>query len=227
MDPPSYYHDIQQGTPEWDDARRGIITASAVKILVTPTGKPANNDTSRAYLYQLLAERLTGKTESGFYSDDMARGHLLEPFARDLYSQHYAPVQECGFIDRNLGDNVVLGYSPDGLVGDDGLIEIKSRLAKHHLATMVTCKVPSEFQIQLQTGLLVSGRKWIDYISYTPGLPLYRHRVERDDDMCEKIASAVIAAEATLRELFFEYRSSALRCFDTKPIQLDQQEIIC
>ena len=90
---PTYHWDITQGTPEWDAIRRGVITASAMKVLVTPTGKPANNDTSRAYLAQLLAERITGASDSSSYcSNDMLRGHMLEPYARDLYATHTTPL---------------------------------------------------------------------------------------------------------------------------------------
>ena len=123
MDPPriTYHHQIEQGTPEWGAIRRGVITASAMKVLITPTGKLADNDSSRGYLRKLLAERITETSESSYYSDDMARGHMLEPLARDYYSKHKMLVIECGFITKDY-ESYCIGYSPDGLVGDDGLI---------------------------------------------------------------------------------------------------------
>ena len=92
-----------------------------MKVLITPTGKLADNDSSRGYLRKLLAERITETSESSYYSDDMARGHMLEPLARDYYSKHKMLVIECGFITKDY-ESYCIGYSPDGLVGDDGLI---------------------------------------------------------------------------------------------------------
>jgi hypothetical protein len=98
----TYYFEIDQGTDEWFAVRRGKITASAISRLLTASGKPASNDTSRGMVFQLLAERLTGESEPSYCNDDMMRGTMLEPYARDLYAKHYAPVQECGFITATL-----------------------------------------------------------------------------------------------------------------------------
>ena len=94
MAKPTYHHDIEHGSDDWLALRRGVITASTMSRLITATGKPASNDTSRAQLLELLAERITGESEASFYNDDMARGHLLEPLARDIYSARYHPVVE-------------------------------------------------------------------------------------------------------------------------------------
>lgn len=221
-----YHYDIEQGTDEWHALRRGLITASAVKALLTPSGRVANNATSRTHLLKLVAERLTGESDPSFYNDDMARGHLLEPYARKLYSEHYAPVQECGFITRDLG-GCVLGYSPDGLVGDDGLIEIKSRLAKHHLASMLADEVPDEYILQIQTGLAVTRRKWCDYISYTPGLPLFVKRVLPDPIMIAQIELAVKAAEDQLSAMLGQFMLVSRQYPATEKIQLETEgEII-
>ena len=219
MDPPriTYYHDIQQGTPEWHDIRRGIVTASAISALITPTGKLANNETSRNYLHKLLAERITNLTESGYYNDDMARGHLLEPLARDLYSSHYEPVTECGFIKKDYG-SFCIGFSPDGLVGDAGLIEIKSRLGKHHIASMFSREVPSEYVIQVQTGLAVSDREWVHYLSFTPGLPFLRIAVCRDEQLIKTIEATAAQAEERLQEMMERYLFMAEDMPPTEPI---------
>jgi putative phage-type endonuclease len=222
---PTYRFDIEQGSDEWHAIRRGVITASAIAKLLTGTGKPANNDTSRAQLYQLLAERITGKSEASFYNDDMARGHLLEPFARDLYSQHYNEVQECGFITCQLS-GVVIGYSPDGLVGDDGLIEIKAPRQKTHLKSLLTNQVPGEYVPQVQTGLAVSGRAWCDFISYAPGLPLFVRRVERDEQVIGQIIAAAQAAEEQLAGMLVIYEGLAAQFPATEPIQPEQEIVI-
>lgn len=221
----TYRFDIEQGSDEWHAIRRGMITASAIAKLLTGTGKPANNDTSRAQLYQLLAERITGESDPGFYNDDMARGHLLEPFARDLYAASYAPVQECGFISRQLS-GVVIGYSPDGLVGDDGLIEIKSPRPKTHLKSLLTNQVPGEYVPQVQTGLAVSGRAWCDFISYAPGLPLFVRRVERDEQLIAQIIAAAQAAEESLAVMLVIYEDLAAQFPATEPIQPEQEIVI-
>jgi putative phage-type endonuclease len=222
---PTYRFDIEQGSDDWHAIRRGLITASAIAKLLTGTGKPANNDTSRAQLYQLLAERITGESDPGFYNDDMARGHLLEPYAKDLYAKNYAPVTECGFITCKLS-GVVIGYSPDGLVGDDGLIEIKSPRQKTHLKSLLTNQVPEEYVPQVQTGLAVSGRAWCDFISYAPGLPLFVRRVERDEQLIAQIIAAAQAAEEQLAGMLMVYENVAAQFPATEPIQPEQEIIV-
>lgn len=149
----------------------------------------ANNDTSRGLTKQLTAERITGFTDPTFTSDDMWRGIEDEPRARDLYSEHYAPVTEVGFMVRQE-DGWTLGYSPDGLVGDDGLIEVKSRRQKKQLATVLADDVPAENMPQLQAALLVSGRAWIDYVSYAGGMALWVKRVFPDERWFKAIEDA-------------------------------------
>ena len=226
MGPPTYHHDIEQGTDEWHALRRGKITASAVSRLITATGKPANNDTSRAQLLQLLAERITGESEASFYGDDMARGHLLEPLARDLYAKHYTPVVECGFVTRALDSGLILGYSPDGLVGDDGLIEIKSPRQKNHLKAMLADEVPAEYVPQVQLGLAVTGREWCDFISYAPGLPLFVKRCQRNEGVIAQLIAAAAAAELELQRLMAVYTEAAGRYPATEPIQPEQEIIV-
>jgi hypothetical protein len=227
MDPPriTYHHEIEQGTPQWNDIRRGVITASGMSALITPTGKPASNDASRSYLRKLLAERITNLTESGYYSDDMARGHMLEPLARYLYSLHHKPVTECGFIKKDYG-SFCIGFSPDGLVGDAGFIEIKSRLGKHHIASMFDKKVPSEYVVQVQTGLAVSGREWADYVSFCPGLPFLAIPVFRNEPLITTIESAAARAEEQLQEMMEQYLRMAEAMPPTEPIQPEQEMIL-
>ena len=219
---PIYYHDIEQGSDEWHALRRGVITASTISKLITGTGKPANNDTSRAQLLQLLAERVTGESEASFSSDDMARGHLLEPLARNIYAAHRAPVQECGFVTADF-DRTVIGYSPDGLVGDDGLIEIKSPRQKNHFRSLLNDEVPAEYVPQVQTGLAVTGRAWCDYISYAPGLPLFVRRCERDEVVIAQLIAAAQAAEVELQRLMEIYTAKAAIFPATEPIQPEQE----
>lgn len=190
-----YYNDIEQGSPEWLAIRCGVLTASSVRLIMTPTFKPASNDKERAHMFELLAQRITGHVEPQYISDDMLRGHEDEILARAKYAEHYAPVTECGFVTRD-DFGVTIGYSPDGLVGEDGLIEIKSRRMKYQIETILSDKVPQEYMLQIQTGLLVTGRKWLDFVSYSAGLPMYVKRVFPDAE----IQAAIIAASAEFED---------------------------
>lgn len=201
------HKELAQGSQEWFDQRRGIVTASVVGRLVTPkTIKPADNPESRGLAMLLAAERITGWTDPTFTSDDMWRGIEDEPKARAKYAEHYAPVTEAGFmVEDRWGFQI--GYSPDGLVGADGLIEIKSRQSKTQLATILADQVPTENMAQLQCGLLVSGREWIDYVSYCGGMPLYVHRVHPIEAWREAILNAVSAFEDVVADMVRTYNS--------------------
>jgi predicted phage-related endonuclease len=203
----TYHTEIDQGSDEWEALRRGLLTASEMKHVITPTLKVADNKDTRAHLWELLAQRITQYVEPHFYSDDMARGHDDEIEARKLYSKNHAPVDQCGFVTNDRW-GFTIGYSPDGLVGDDGLIECKSRRQKFQVQTIAECEVPTEYMIQLQTGLLVSERKWIDFISYSGGLPMFVKRVEADPEVQEVIVLAATAFEQRLAEKEQEYRAT-------------------
>ena len=201
------YPTLMQGTDEWFAARRGLVTASVISKLLTATLKVANNDTSRGLALTLTAERITGNIDPSFLSADMWRGVEDEPVARDLYAERYAPVEQLGFIVRDFGDYRI-GYSPDGLVGDDGLIECKSRLQKIHLQTILNDRVPDENMAQLQCGLLVSGRAWIDYVSYCGGMPLWVKRVTPDLSWQAAILAAVEALEESAADMTARYHAA-------------------
>lgn len=202
------YEDLEQGTPEWLAARCGIVTASVMGHLITPgTVKVAKNDYSRGLTATLVAERITGHVEPMQVSQAMMRGTLDEPYARDAYSEHHAPATEIGFMVRDFG-KYRIGYSPDGLVGDDGLIEIKSRAQKKHLQTILADEVPLENMAQIQTGLLVSGREWLDYVSFCSGMPLYVRRTFPDLRWFDAITAAVEAFEETAGEMLGHYEKA-------------------
>lgn len=164
----------------------------------------ADNETSRGLTATLVAERIAGFTEDTPMSSDMWRGVESEPFARDLYTRHHAPVTEIGFMVRDDW-GFKIGYSPDGLVGDHGLIEIKSPRAKGHLNTVLSDKVPPYNMAQLQTGLLVSGRDWIDFIPYVGGMRLWTKRVYPDPAWQTAIVAAVTEFERNAVDMFDRY----------------------
>lgn len=209
----TYHRDLVQGSDEWLAARCGLLTASEMKLVVTPALKIASNDKERAHLYELLAQRITGHVEPRYVSEDMLRGQEDEIEARLLYARHNAPVEEMGFITNDEW-GFTLGYSPDGLVGDDGAIECKSRRPKYQVQTIVENiamdrgeTVPDEFVMQCQTGLLVSKRKWIDLISYSAGLPAAIMRVYPIDVVQKAIIEGAGAFENRLASRLSTYRA--------------------
>lgn len=202
-----YHNDVTQGSDEWLECRRGLLTASEMKLILTPTLKIASNDKERAHLYELLAQRITGFVEPQYVSDAMMRGQEDEIYARASYEEHFAPVVQTGFVTNDRW-GFTIGYSPDGLVGDDGLIECKSRAAKYQVQTIAQNEVPVDYLMQLQTGMLVSERSWCDFISYSAGLPVFVKRVEADPVIQAAIVEASTAFEAKLADKEQEYRAT-------------------
>jgi hypothetical protein len=201
------YRDLVQGTEEWSKARLGLLTASEMHLIVTPTLKVASNEKERAHLYELLAQRISQYVEPFYESFDMARGAADEAMARFYYSEHIAPVEEVGFITNDRW-GFTLGYSPDGLVGNDGLVEIKSRRQKFQVQTIIENTVPPEHIIQCQTGLLVSEREWIDFVSYRDGLPMIPIRVYPDKAIHEAIINAAGEFENRLTARIDQYKDA-------------------
>lgn len=196
-----YYENLVQGSEEWLNARLRIITASQVGKLVTPkTKKIANNEDSRGIVYEKLAERITGRTDDFFLSKYMDIGNNFEPFARDLYSEKVSPVREVGFIVRDFGD-FKIGYSPDGLVDEgEGLIEVKCPSRNIHVKGICSGGIPAMYTMQMQTGMLVTGRKWCDYVSYFNGMKLNVVRMHADEELQDLIVEAVGVFETRLVE---------------------------
>ena len=204
-----YYPDVIQGTEEWMAMRRGVLTASEMKLILTPTLKIASNEKERMHLYELLAQRITDFTEATYVGDEMMRGWDDEDVVRALYTEHFAKVRQVGFV-TNDEFGFTLGYSPDGLVGDDGLIEIKSRRQKFQVQTIVEGEVPPEHVLQIQTAMLVTKREWCDYVSYHGGLPVVPIRVLPDAEVQAAIIAAATAFEERLAEKLVVYRENVL-----------------
>ena len=177
---------------------------SAKVAELPPVYTAANTDTARALTLSLVAERITGHVEPVIPSRDMERGTLDEPYARDIYSERYEPATEVGFMVREF-DGYKIGYSPDGLVGENGLIEIKSRKQKIQLKAFLDDAVPAENMAQIQTGLLVSGRLWCDYVSYSGGMPLYVKRVYPDQRWFDAIHAAAEQFEKNAADIIDTY----------------------
>ena len=182
-----------QGSDEWLKARAGRVTASRVADLMAKTKSGAS--ASRVnYMAQLISERLTGQPADSFTNAAMRHGTETEPEARAAYEMLTgADVVEVGFIPHPSIDG--FGASPDGLVGDDGLIEIKCPNTATHIETLLAEKVPSKYNTQMQVQMLCTDRQWCDFISYDPRLPgdmrIWIKRVQRDDVFCAQIVAEV------------------------------------
>ena len=201
------HRDLEQGTDAWLQARCGVITASEMKLLLTPGMKVADNDKVRAHLWELLAQRITKHIEPRYINDDMMRGIESEPIAREIYADQVAideEVEQVGFITNDEW-GYVIGYSPDALVGPDGLWECKAPRQKTQIETIVSGEPPAEHMLQLQTGLLVSGRKWIDFSSYHGGMYMPTYRVYPDEAVQQAILDASASFEAKIAEKMATY----------------------
>jgi len=172
-----------------------------------PVYSVATDETAASLTATLVAERITDHTEATPITSDMWRGIDSEPYARDVYSGFYQQAVECGFMIREE-PGWRLGYSPDGLVGDDGLIEIKAPRAKTQVCTVLSDEIPAQHMAQLQGGLLVSGRKWIDFVSFNGGMHMYVKRVLPDPAWHEAIIAAATRFEATAAEMVAAYQQA-------------------
>lgn len=221
------YESMEQGSSEWLQARCGIITASVIgQLITTKTVKPASNETARSLIRELTAQRITGVVEPSYQSNEMLRGTLDEPIARDLYSEHYAEVHEAGFLVREEPGYRV-GFSPDGLIGEDGILEIKSRRHKIHLAHILEDKVPDANYAQLQCALFVSGREWVDYCSFSAGMRLWVKRVYPEPRWFEAIEAVALGFEAVAAELTEKYEAATKGAPETEYVdQLPGEEIV-
>lgn len=206
----TYHQELVQGSEEWLAARCGLLTASEMHLIVTPTLKAASNEKERSHLYELLAQRITGYVEPRYVSDDMLRGMDDEITARAMYAKEYHPVKECGFITNDKW-GFTIGYSPDALVGKDGVIECKSRSQKWQIRTLVDYvpydSIDPDFMIQVQTGLMVSERKWCDLVSYCGGLPMVTVRVYPDEKIQTSILEAATGFENRITEKLAVFES--------------------
>lgn len=210
----TYHNDLIQGSEEWHAARCGLLTASEFDMIVTPTLKIADNIKERAHLWELASQRITRYVEPTYISDKMLRGHDDEVRARDLYTKHFAPVEEVGFVTNDRW-GFTLGCSPDGLVGKDGGIEAKSRDQKFQVRTIVENvwndrgeTIPPEFVLQVQGEMLVCERKWWDFITYSGGLPMAVIRVYPIDAVQDAIINAAAKYEARISEAISSYHDA-------------------
>ena len=181
------HHPVIQGEEQWWKLRGGIPTASNFKRIVTPKGKISAQ--AEDYMNILLAEWIMGHAVENNKTEWMERGNELEDGAVRAYEfQRDIETEPGGFYTDDAG---LVGASPDRLVGVDGLCEIKCPLAHTHVGYLLTGQVEDEYRPQLQGQLYVSGRKWVDIVSYHPEMPPTIIRVQRDEDYIKLLAAAL------------------------------------
>ena len=206
---------MKQGTDEWRNARLGKVTASRIADIMgkTKTGHAASR---KNYMAQLICERLTGKAEEGFKSAPMQRGNDLEPVARAVYIiETGRDVEETGMIEHPT--IAMSGASPDGLVGPDGLIEIKCPNTATHLEFAVTNQPKPEYMLQMLWQMACTGRQWCDFVSYDPRLPEHLQIViirvsAKDLDIAgveQSVTNFNIAVDKAMAELNVGYEVAA------------------
>ena len=188
---------MDQGTPEWLAERAGKVTASALSnVMMAKTTAGYQN-----YMAQLICERLTGQPVETFKSAAMEHGNETEPQARAMYDLETGnEVTECGFIPHpSLAQS---GASPDGLIGSDGLMEIKCPQPAKHIKNLMGGSIDKAYALQMQWQMECTGRDWCDFVSFNPSFPdhlqLHVQRVVRDAEAVEEIKAAVTAFLADL-----------------------------
>lgn len=180
--------DIEQQTQEWFEAKAGVPSASNFNKIVTTKGEISKQ--AEKYLYQLAGERITGIREEIYTNQAMQRGCELEAEAREYYELvNGVEVKQVGICYPN--EDKKYACSPDGLIGDDGMIEIKCPLLSTHVSYLVKGKLPSDYFQQTQGQLFVTSRKWVDFMSYYPGVKPLLIRVYPDEEFIKKLSVAL------------------------------------
>lgn len=189
--------ECEQGSDEWVQARLGIPTASQFATVLASGKGGGESVTRKAYLYKLAGEIITGEPMDNYTNAYMDRGHEQEPEARSLYSfitdETVTPI---GFI-REGG----AGCSPDALVGDDGVLEVKTCLPHIMVGYVLKGQFPPEHKAQTQGALWITGRKWVDIAIYHPKMPLFVRRAERDETYIEILAAEIARFNRELAEI--------------------------
>ena len=191
------FYDVEQGSDAWRRARIGLPTASKFSTVLAKGRGGGGSKTRRTYLLELAGELITGEPMDSYSSHHMERGRVMEEEARNAYAfMCDADPTPVGFI-RN-GD---AGCSPDALLGDDGLLEIKTAKAAILIDTLLKDKSPPEHWGQVQGQLWVSEREWCELVVYWPMLPLFVRRIPRDEDYIKKLSEEIARFNIELAEV--------------------------
>lgn len=173
-------HEIEQNSPEWYEIRRGKFTCSTLSDLFMDKKTKGYNEA----INKVVFERLTGEMPESYVNDYMRRGSELEPLAREKYElETFNSVRQVGFIEYSEW----FGYSPDGLIEDNGLIEIKCPKFSTLIDFALNKKIPKEYEYQMQGGLFVSEREWCDFVMFHPKMQILITKVYRNEETIKSI----------------------------------------
>ena len=193
----------EQGSEEWLSLRLGKITASRVKDVLTKGRGTSQSKTAESYMMELIAEILTGNSKPFFENDAMRWGTETEPQARAMYAVNndFVDVKEVAFVEHNEQ----VGISPDGLIGDDGLLEVKCPNTTTQLKRALSDDYSADYKAQIQMQLWVTEREWCDFLSFDPRLDCdagyLQQRVYRDEEYIEEMKVKVYAFAEKMNEL--------------------------
>ncbi len=201
--------EVEQRSGVWFATRCGKVTASRIADLMAKT-KSGPSASRKNYAAQLVLERLTGTVAQGYTNAAMQHGIDTEPLARDAYQQdRLCTVAEVGFVDHPTIP--MTGCSPDGLIGDDGLLEIKCPQPAGHLETLLGQSAPEKYRLQMAWQMACTGRAWCDFVSYCPMMPepmqMFTQRIERDDELIAELEREVTAFLAEVDDTVAQLRS--------------------
>ena len=199
---------MEQGSDEWKEEKRGIISASRFKEVISKGRSGSASKTRMSYMYQLAAEDITGELSPSFSNEYMEWGTATEPQAREAYCHHSGNVvDEVAFIRCT---EHLIGISPDGLVGDDGGLEIKCPKTSTQIETVLSGKMPAMHKAQVQGSLWITGREWWDFVSFDPRINSPAHyfciRIERDEKYISELAEKTLAFEDELKTIIKQLR---------------------
>jgi putative phage-type endonuclease len=196
------YHDIQQGTEEWLNLRRGKFTASTFKnLMATKTTQTYNDE-----IMKVVYERLTGESPENFTNDYMKRGTELEPLAKERYMiDTFTKIEDSGFFEYNDW----IGCSPDGLIGNDGLIEIKCPKYSTMINYLLKKELPTEYRHQVHGQLWITGRDWCDFVGYHPKLSTVIVRVNRNEEIIKELVKETDIAIAKAQEMLTKLKGQS------------------
>lgn len=191
------YNDLEQGTPEWFEVRKGLPTTSMFSAVMAKGRGSSPSKTRKTYMHKLAGEIITGQMTENFSTPAMERGHVMEEEARKLYSLLTDNVvNEVGFI-RN-GDQ---GASPDGIIDENGMLEIKSKAPHILIDVLLSDEMPLEHKPQVQGQLMVAEREWCDFMAYYTGMPPMIKRIYRDEAYIKDLKIELIMFNSQLCEL--------------------------
>lgn len=190
-----------QGSEEWHKARIGMITASRFKDAIAQGRSGGVGKTSENYAYEIVGEILTGEPADVYINAAMEWGLEQEPYAKLAYEEHTLnKIHETGFIEKEE----MIGGSPDGLIGKDGMIEVKCPSSHIHARNLHNKKVPSEYVPQVQGLLWIAGRKWCDFVSYRPKCDLMIVRIDYDEKYVNELVEKLRGFRSFVKQILEE-----------------------